>query len=157
MRIAWELSINLVEVCIIYDFLIRYLGYRTKNKSRYIETIFWGMGSFIAISVPSLLMPLEALSTLFSVCINYIFCVRLLNGKKLEKAFLSVFIMVLVAISAVLGLSLFGKFSGENASELIGVFSLNRVAALIFSKILLIWFTRIVLRWRTTARWITKY
>lgn len=151
MRIAWELFINLFEVCIIYDFLIRYLGYQTEKKGRYAETIFWGSLSFAAITIPSLLIPLEVISTLLSICINYIFCVRMLNGKRREKAFLSVFVMALVAVAAVVGLSLFGKFSGAYASELIGTFSLYRMAATIFAKILLIWFTRIALRCKTIA------
>lgn len=108
MNIAWELFINLLEVAIIYDFLIRYLGYRTEKKGKYVETIFWGMISFAAITIPSILVPLEVVSTLLSICINYIFCIRMLNGKRQEKAFLSVFVMALVAIAAVIGLSLFG-------------------------------------------------
>ena len=36
MNIAWELFINLLEVAIIYDFLIRYLGYRTEKKGKYV-------------------------------------------------------------------------------------------------------------------------
>ncbi len=151
MNIAWELFINLLEVAIIYDFLIRYLGYRTEKKGKYVETIFWGMISFAAITIPSILVPLEVVSTLLSICINYIFCIRMLNGKRQEKAFLSVFVMALVAIAAVIGLSLFGRFSGANASELIGTFSLYRIAATIFAKILLIWFTRIALRCKTKA------
>lgn len=151
MNIAWELFVNLLEVAIIYDFLIRYLGYQTEKKGKYAETIFWGMISFAAITIPSILVPLEVVSTLLSVGINYIFCTRMLNGTRQEKAFLSVFVMALVAIAAVIGLSLFGGFSGAYASELIGTFSLYRIAATIFAKILLIWFTRIALRCKAKA------
>ena len=151
MKTGWELCINLLEVIIIYDFLIRYLGYRPEKKEKYMETIFWGIMSFLAITIPSLLIPLEISSTLFSACINYIFCVRMLNGTRKEKAFLSVFVMALVAIAAVVGLSLFGRFSGAYVSELIGTFSPYRVAATIFAKILLLWFTRIALRRKTAA------
>ena len=39
MRLAWELTINAVEVWIIYDFLVRYFGYRASGAAKYAGTV----------------------------------------------------------------------------------------------------------------------
>lgn len=31
MKLAWELFINAVEVFLVYDFLVRYFGYRVQG------------------------------------------------------------------------------------------------------------------------------
>lgn len=38
MKLAWELFINAIEVFLIYDFLIRYFGYRVKDVKSYLVT-----------------------------------------------------------------------------------------------------------------------
>lgn len=151
MNIAWELFIDVLQVAIIYNFLIRYLGFRKEKKNHYGELFFWMTISSAAIAIPSLLIPLEITSTLLSVCFNYIFCVQMLNGTKKEKAFLSVFVMALVAISAIIGVSLVGLIGGKSTSHLLETFSIYRIALTLLAQILLLWFTCIALHWKTKA------
>lgn len=151
MNIAWELLIDGLEVAIIYNFLIRYLGFRDTKEKHYGEVLFWMTISCAAIAVPSLLIPLEIVSTLLSVCVNYIFCVRMLKGTKKEKAFLSVFVMALVAIAAIIGVSFVGFLGGKSTAHLLETFSIYRVALTLLAQILLLWFTSIALRWKIKA------
>ena len=151
MNIAWELLIDGLEVAIIYNFLIRYLGFRDTNEKHCGKVLFWMAISCAAIAIPSLLIPLEIVSTLLSVCVNYMFCVRMLNGTKREKAFLSVFVMALVAVAAIIGVSFVGFLGGKSTAHLLATFSVYRVALTLLAQVLLLWFTSIALRWKVKA------
>ena len=59
MKLAWELFINAIEVFLIYDFLIRYFGYRVKDVKSYLVTALTVSASFITVSVISYIVTFE--------------------------------------------------------------------------------------------------
>ena len=84
MRLAWELFINVIEVFIIYDFLVRYFGYRVTGAARYAGTILAAGTAFLIVSVISYAVPFEMLSTILTAGVNFIFCTLVLKGSIFE-------------------------------------------------------------------------
>lgn len=87
MKLAWELFINAIEVFLIYDFLIRYFGYRVKDVKSYLVTALTVSASFITVSVISYIVTFEVISAVLMVFINFVFCLVVLKGNIFEKAF----------------------------------------------------------------------
>jgi hypothetical protein len=75
----------------MYDFLIRYLGFKTdKNAAKYITCLF-SAAAFAC----SIIFSINVFSALLMAVLDYIFCIYLLNGESFEKFFISTFIIVL--------------------------------------------------------------
>ncbi len=148
MRLAWELLINAVEVFLIYDFLVRYFGYRIQGTVKYTGTVLIAGVSFAVISAVSYVVPFEMFSTVAVAVINVIFCICLLKGHIFEKIFISVFIMAAVNLIAVGTALLFSHIHSTEVSYLFVRFDPVRMAAMVTTKVLLFAVTRLILRLR---------
>lgn len=148
MRLAWELLINAVEVFLIYDFLVRYFGYRVQGTVKYTVTVLIAGVSFAVISAVSYVVPFEMFSTVAVAVINVIFCICLLKGHIFEKIFISVFIMAAVNLIAVGTALLFSHIHSTEVSYLFVRFDPVRMAAMVTTKVLLFAVTRLILRLR---------
>ena len=131
MRLAWELLINAVEVFLIYDFLVRYFGYRIQGTVKYTGTVLIAGVSFAVISAVSYVVPFEMFSTVAVAVINVIFCICLLKGHIFEKIFISVFIMAAVNLIAVGTALLFSHIHSTEVSYLFVRFDPVRMAAMV--------------------------
>ena len=148
MKLAWELFINAIEVFLIYDFLIRYFGYRVKDVKSYLVTALTVSASFITVSVISYIVTFEVISAVLMVFINFVFCLVVLKGNIFEKAFFSIFIMAsIILIASVVPLS-FGVVFYHNVWSLYSVFGPVRMSVMIMTKIVLLMLTRLILKLR---------
>lgn len=146
MRLAWELFINVIEVFIIYDFLVRYFGYRVTGAARYAGT------AFLIVSVISYAVTFEVISASLIAVTNYLFCLFLLKGNVFEKAFLSVFIMAVVILIASTVPLLFSAVLQEEAIQIYSVLSPVRMTAMVTTKVILFALTRLILHLRFKAK-----
>lgn len=148
MKLAWELFINAIEVFLIYDFLIRYFGYRVKDVKSYLVTALTVSASFITVSVISYIVTFEVISAVLMVFINFVFCLVVLKGNIFEKLFFSIFIMAsIILIASVVPLS-FGVVFYHNVWSLYSVFGPVRMSVMIMTKIVLLMLTRLILKLR---------
>ena len=148
MRLAWELLINAVEVFLIYDFLVRYFGYRAEGAAKYAGTILIAGAAFSVISAVSYAVPFEMFSTVAVAVINIIFCSCLLKGHIFEKVFISVFIMAAVNMIAVGTALVFSHIQSTEVFYLFARFDPVRMAAMVTTKVILFAVTRLILRLR---------
>lgn len=148
MRLAWELLINAVEVFLIYDFLVRYFGYRAEGAAKYAGTILIAGAAFSVISVVSYAVPFEMFSTVAVAVINIIFCSCLLKGHIFEKVFISVFIMAAVNMIAVGTALVFSHIQSTEVFYLFARLDPIRMAAMVTTKVILFAVTRLILRLR---------
>ena len=151
MRLAWELTINAVEVWIIYDFLVRYFGYRASGAAKYAGTVLCVGMAFAVISAISYVVPFETISTILMVGISFVFCLCLLKGNIFEKAFISAFIMLVVMLIAVTTAFLFSYMRGTEIIFIFSVLDPIRMIAMVTTKLLLFAFTRLILYLRHGA------
>lgn len=145
MKLMWELTINAVEVLIIYDFLVRYFGYRLEGFIRYAGTLFFSGMSFAVISALSYVVPFESASTILMVVLNFMFCACLLKGSVFEKAFISAFVMAAVAMIAVGTAFVFSIVRGTEVFLIFAVLDPVRMIAMASTKVILFIFTRLIL------------
>lgn len=156
MRLGWELGVNIVEVAMVCDFLIRYFGYRRQGMVNYIGTALIGLTSFLIVSFFSWMVGFEIISTLLVVVVNFILCLWLLNGQILEKAFISAFIMALVSIVATATALLFSFVLKRDVFHIFTTFDPIRITAVITSKVVFLWLTRMVLRLKLKGKIIIR-
>lgn len=152
MRLAWELFINVIEVFIIYDFLVRYFGYRVTGAARYAGTILAAGTAFLIVSVISYAVPFEMLSTILTAGVNFIFCTLVLKGSIFEKAFISVFIMAVVNVIAVGTALIFSNIQNTEIIYIFARFDLMRMTAMVTTKVVLFALTRLILHLRFKAK-----
>jgi len=152
MNVAFEMGINALEATLILNFLAKYFGYRTEAASKYWGTILIWCLSFVSISFFSWTHLYESYASSLQILFNIIFCVWLLKGKGLQKIFISVFTMGLVAIVATVTVFLFGKISNNRLVYLMGQFSTLRMSAVLVSKLVFFAITRIILRVRANTQ-----
>ena len=148
MRLAWELLINAVEVFLIYDFLVRYFGYRAEGRRRYIGTFLAAGISFMIVSVISYMVAFEVISASLTAAVNFLFCLLVLKGGAFEKAFLSVFIMAVIILIAMVVPLLFSAVLHIEVWRINSVFGSVRMAAMVTTKVILFAVTRLILRLR---------
>ena len=148
MRLAWELLINAVEVFLIYDFLVRYFGYRAEGWRRYIGTFLAAGISFMIVSAISYMVAFEVISASLTVAVNFVFCLLVLKGGVFEKAFLSVFIMAVIILIAMVVPLLFSAVLHIEVWRINSVFGPVRMAAMVTTKVILFAVTRLILRLR---------
>lgn len=151
MRLAWELLINAVETWILYDFLVRYFGYRVTGTAKYVGTVLFVGITFTQVSVLSYIIAFETISAIISAGICFLFCVFLLKGNILEKAFVSVFITAIIILIAVMTAFVFSQIRGTEVFFIFSVLDPIRMIAMVVTKILLFSFTRLVLYLRYKA------
>lgn len=148
MRLAWELLINAVEVFLIYDFLVRYFGYRAEGRRRYIGTFLAAGISFMIVSVISYMVAFEVISASLTAAVNFLFCLLVLKGGAFGKAFLSVFIMAVIILIAMVVPLLFSAVLHIEVWRINSVFGSVRMAAMVTTKVILFAVTRLILRLR---------
>ena len=84
--IVIELITNAIESYIMLDFVIQYLGYKTKEKKwKYFKWLFWGM-LFVEITFFTLPSKVEFFSVLASMTLFYLF-ITMFAGRKMAKMF----------------------------------------------------------------------
>lgn len=152
MNVAFEMGINALEATLILNFLAKYFGYRTEAASKYWGTILIWCLSFVSISFFSWTHLYESYASSLQILFNIIFCVWLLNGKGMQKVFISVFTMGLVAIVATVTVFLFGKISNNQLAYLMSQFSTLRMSAVLVSKLVFFAITRIILQVRANTQ-----
>ena len=148
MKLAWELFINAIEVFLIYDFFVRYFGYRVQGTVKYVGAILFIGVSFAVISLVSYGAPFEMFSTIAMVIICIIFSVSLLKGHIFEKIFISVFIMAVVILIATGTALIFGHITSTDVLYIFARLDPVRMIAMVTTKVILFAVTRLVLHLR---------
>lgn len=151
MKLAWELLMDAADVFIIYDFLVRYFGYRAEGWRRYAGTLMMAGISFCSVAVISWIVPFEVLSTILDVIICSIFCICFLKGNVFEKVFISAFFMSVVILVAVTTALLFSYIRRADVYYIFAVLDPVRMAAMVTTKIVLFAAGRLIIYLRRKA------
>lgn len=146
MKIWLELFINLIESTIIVDFLTRYFGLKKKDWKSYIVVISTEVVLFSVITFFTWNQSFETLSTLIIGVLSFAFCAFCLNGHILEKAFISAFVMALIAVIATVTTLVFGSVFKCDVTKILEFYSPARAIALVTTKVIFFWITRAILK-----------
>lgn len=146
MKIWLELFINLIESTIIVDFLTRYFGLKKKDWKSYIVVISTEVVLFSVITFFTWNQSFETLSTFIIGVLSFAFCAFFLNGHILEKAFISAFVMALIAVIATVTTLVFGSVFKCDVTKILEFYSPARAIALVTTKVIFFWITRAILK-----------
>lgn len=136
MKIWLELFINLIESTIIVDFLTRYFGLKKKDWKSYIVVISTEVVLFSVITFFTWNQSFETLSTFIIGVLSFAFCAFFLNGHILEKAFISAFVMALIAVIATVTTLVFGSVFKCDITKILEFYSPARAIALVTTKVI---------------------
>ncbi|WP_270738876.1 GHKL domain-containing protein [Massilioclostridium coli] len=155
--IVIELITNAIESYIMLDFVIQYLGYKTKEKKwKYFKWLFWGM-LFVEITFFTLPSKVEFFSVLASMTICFIFSLLCLQGEKWQKCFTSVFTVILDAATSVIAGGFCSIIFDSSWYTSTTERNVRRIFLLILSKVLYFYLSRLSVRFKfrtnTTVSW----
>lgn len=146
LELVFELGINLIETCMIIDFVMRYLGNKYQGKMKNVGFISAWLVSFAELSIINHIAAFEGIGVFIPVVINFIYALIFLNGSILLKLWISALVEIIMLIIAV-GTNLFVcSLIGYDPNDMLTVFNSTRVISVIITKILLFYVTRILLR-----------
>ncbi len=148
----FEIFINILENGIIVDFLNRYFGFKYDKPKRYIFTLIVFLALLLQISLFNYYTPLSSVGTYVAVAILFLYSNFCLNGQCVIQFFISVFIMTAVTLIASGTILLFSNILGSDACNMITTFGPIRIIAVLFTKIVLFYLTRILLRLKEGAK-----
>lgn len=155
--IVIELITNAIESYIMLDFVIQYLGYKTKEKKwKYFKWLFWGM-LFVEITFFTLPSKVEFFSVLASIAICFIFSLLCLQGEKWQKCFTSMFTVILDSATAVIAGGFCSIIFDSSWYTSTTERNVRRIFLLILSKVLYFYLSRLSVRFKfrtnTTVSW----
>lgn len=146
MDSVWEVAVCTAEVIIMYDFLIEYFKYRVKKPVSYIISALMAALSVSALLLTSGVIHYKLLPSAVLVLINFLFCIFLLNGRAIEKAFFSIFsVAVINNISALTDLML-SSIRDKEISHILFTSAHCQNLIIIINELLFFLICRIVLR-----------
>ena len=146
MRIAFELSINLLESFLILEFLAEHFGFHVSEPKKYYGFILLWLCSFGSVSFFSWEPGLESGSIYAQVLLNFLFCAWLLKGNRKDQAFMSAFVMCCIMLISSFTAFLFGHLPGQHWTTILNQFGPIRMIAVLTSKVLFFQVTRVLLR-----------
>lgn len=146
MMIIFELSINALENIIMLDFFNRYFGFRTYAPRRYVLLVVAFFALFLQITLFNHQLPLSNAGTYLAVILLFVYARMNLCGAPAIQFFIAVFLMALISLIAN-GISLLlGSILNHTPSLIVTEFGTIRVLAVLLSKCLLFFSTRLFLR-----------
>lgn len=146
MKFAFEMGVNALESFLILDFLARYFGYRRQGSQLLLGFLLFLCISFCSISFFSWHIVYESYASSLQILINFVFCLWLLKGSVLQKAFLSAFIMGIVALVATFTALFFSFILQHSLDDILAAFAAPRMIAVLTSKLVFFEITRLILR-----------
>lgn len=147
-RYIWEICMDIIEIAITYDFLIRYFGYRLTGWFRCVGTVCYVLPSLIILTFLSPFFLLQIEGRVCVAVVNFIFCLVFLKGDILEKAFVSFYIMGLVCVVSSFSLLVVSMFHEFDVYHILSILDTLRMVANGIMKVLFFILTRMILRWK---------
>lgn len=145
MQQLFELSVNVLENAIILDFMNRYFGFKQPKPRRYLICGIAFALLFLQISVLNVYLPLDNLGTYIAVVILFLYARANLAGIVTVQVFISILLMTIITLIAYGTNLLISSLSGLEPRILILQFSSVRIAAVLLTKMILFYVTRILL------------
>ena len=146
MRLIWELFVNMLQVFILSDFLIRYFGFKNSAPAfRYGSSVLFFVSDFAAISVLSSTAPFETASAAATAALMIIFSVAALKGSAFEKIFISLMAVSTAIITASFTGFVLSIIRGSDTVTIFSVLDPVRMAAMLISQLLLFTALRLML------------
>lgn len=146
--IEWlfETGINLIETFMLVEFLTEYLGCKYQGKRRNICFLLCWMVVFLELCVVNSITVLESWSIYIPIILYFIYALFCLNGSISMKLWMSLVTQILVTAIAQITIIFVCNLIGYDSYALITVFNSTRVTGVVFSKILLFYTMRILLK-----------
>lgn len=144
----FEVSVNILEMFIVLNFISRYLGYRFTGLKRYIGFGVAWVAAVFALTTMNYHFVYEGLIGLILVAIYFSYAVICLEGNIFFKLFIAGFIhcvVYLIALCTVLVISIVGQYSFQT---LFGTLDIGRILWVSISKIILVIICEILLKYR---------
>ena len=152
MKLIWELFINMLQVFILSDFLIRYFGFKNSVPAfRYGSAALFCVSDFAAISVLSSTAPFETASAAVTAVLMIIFSSAALKGDTFEKVFISVMTVSVAIVAASFTGFVFSIIRGSNTITIFSVLDPARMAAMLIAQLLLFTALRLMLYLRRNS------
>lgn len=146
IEIAFELGINLVETLIIIDFVTRYLGCKYQGRLKTIGFVSAWAAYFIELSIINYILPFEGFASFIPIVIVFAYEAVFLEGVLLLKVWISALIQIIVTIIADGTNLIVCHFLRYDPYDMLTVFNMTRVISVIITKLILFYFSRIILR-----------
>lgn len=145
MQMFFELAINAVETFLTIDFLTKYLEPKFTGNRKIIAFLIGWLSAFTEICIVNSVTVFETFGTYIHIAVYFIYSLVFLQGgilRKLWASFLIQTIVTVIAIGTNLGVC---TVIGYDPLAMITVFNNVRVIAVIITKVLLFYVTRVIL------------
>lgn len=144
---AFEIGINIIEETTTVLFMTLYFGCKYKDWRKYFGFFVTAILAISTITFFNSLYLYEGILGLTFIAIYYIYSLIFLKGDVYTKLFMAGFINCIVYFLALFSVLLVSIWSGQHVNQLF-VFSIERIALIIISKVLLFAICAILLKFR---------
>ncbi len=148
LKIAFELTINLIETFLMLDFITRYFEGDYKNKKTLTAFIITWLITFFELSIINSISVMEGIAVFIPIAIYFIYSLLFLKGNIWLKLWISCLIEILVMLIAIGTNLVVCSLIGYDPHDMITVFNAVRIISVIITKIILFYITRIILKVR---------
>ena len=149
-QIFFETGINLLETFILIEFISEFLGTKYQGKKRNLCFAIAWLINFVEICIVNHFTYFETYASYIPSAIYLTYSFLCLRGSAAIKIIMSVITQAIVMIIAILTNLIICNFIGYDPIKLITVFNSTRVSAVIISKLILIFITRLILKFKIT-------
>lgn len=145
MQNFFEIGINLFETFLFTEFMTRYFGTKFKNKYKYIGFCVTWLFSFLCMCAMNKLVTVETFATAVFILLYFVYARIFLNGKWQSQLLMSAVTYYLAYAIGILTNLTVCNVIGYDPEKLATVFNGARVACVIFTKLLFVFITEVIL------------